>query len=162
MSETETPVEEAPQPEKGAAKAKDKKAKEKKGKEKKGKKGKKGKGGSSDGLTIAGHPRAGAHVRLAKGWGGIAAFLITAYLSLSAGVTPDQAGLRAIAAGIGGYLLGWACAVTIWRHLLIAELRALAEHAHGRPRGAAPAPATLAPAPAPAAAGDVDSGEDQD
>jgi hypothetical protein len=108
------------------------------------KKGKKGKGKSSAGLSIAGHPRAGTHVRLAKGWGGIVAFLVTAYLSLTAGVTPDQAALRAIGAGIGGYVLGWACAVTVWRHLLIAELRALAEHAHrGRP-AAAPA---LTPAP---------------
>jgi hypothetical protein len=92
---------------------------------------------------------------MAKGWGGLIAFGVTAYLSLSAGLTPDQVGLRALAAGIGGYLLGWACSVTVWRHLLIAELRALAEHAnerHAAPAGQIPLP-TPAPAEAPEPSG---------
>lgn len=137
MSEEAAAVEEAPNGKKSAAKKKEKKGK-----------AKNGEGGESQGLTIAGHPRAGPHVRKAKGWGGLVAFGVTAYLSLSAGLPPDQAGLRALGAGIGGYLLGWACSVTIWRHLLVAELRALAEHADGR--AARPAPATPA-APSPAA-----------
>jgi hypothetical protein len=142
VSEGQAPVEDQDEPEAENGK------KGKKGK--KEKQGKKGKGDSADGLTIVGHPRAGAHVRLAKGWGGMVAFLVTAYLSLSAGVTPDQAGLRAIAAGVGGYILGWACSVTVWRHLLLAELRALAEHANGTP--AAPTRPPLASAPEPAEA----------
>lgn len=107
-----------------------------KGKKEKGK-GKKAK----EGLTVAGHPRAGAHVRLAKGWGGLIAFVLAAYLSLSAGLTAYQAGERAILAGIAGYLLGWFCSVTVWRHLLVAELRALAEHAQRGAQSASPAPA---------------------
>ena len=44
-------------------------------------------------------------------------------------------GLRALMAGIVGYMLAWACAVTVWRHLVLAELRAALERAGGiRPR----------------------------
>ncbi len=77
---------------------------------------------------------------------------MTAYLSLSAGLSPDQVGLRALAAGIGGYVLGWACSVTVWRHLLIAELRALAEHAYAR-QSPVPAPAEIVSASPSAAEG---------
>jgi hypothetical protein len=30
--------------------------------------------------------------------------------------------------GIVGYMLAWMCAVTVWRHLVLAELRAALEH----------------------------------
>ncbi|HEV3390968.1 MAG TPA: hypothetical protein VG057_18240, partial [Solirubrobacteraceae bacterium] len=36
-------------------------------------------------------------------------------------------GMRALAAGIVGYMLAWMCAVTVWRHLVQAELRAALE-----------------------------------
>ena len=36
-------------------------------------------------------------------------------------------GLRALVAGIVGYMLAWMCAVTVWRHLVLAELRAAVE-----------------------------------
>ena len=102
----------------------DKKADKKdKGKKKDAKKG------AVDGLSVAGHPRASAQVRKAKGWGGLAAFLITGYLSLSHGATPDLAGMRALGAGVAGYIVAWACAVMVWRQLMIAELRARVERA---------------------------------
>jgi hypothetical protein len=151
VSDEETPLEEAPAGQSSGGKKDKKDKKDKKGKG--DKKGKKAKKSASEGLTIAGHPRAGAQVRAAKGWGGLIAFGVTAYLSLSAGLTPDQVGLRALAAGIGGYLVGWGCSVTIWRHLLIAELKALAEHAHARPSAAQTEMIPIAtPASAPAAA----------
>ena len=90
-------------------------------------KGKKGK--AVGGLSVAGHPRASAQVRKAKGWGGLAACVITAYLSLSHGATPDIAGARALGAGVLGYIVAWACAVMVWRQLMIAELRARVERA---------------------------------
>jgi hypothetical protein len=102
---------------------KDKKGKDKKGKDKKGK-------GSADALagpSVATHPRASYQVRRAKGWGGIAGFALAAYLSYKAGVPTFQLGLRAIAAGMAGYLLAWACGVAVWRHLVLAELRAAAD-----------------------------------
>ena len=82
---------------------------EKAGKEKKGKKGK----GTGGGPSVANHPRARAQIRMAKGWGGLIGFVI--------------AGLRALAAGVAGYVVAWGCAVTVWRHLVVAELRAAAE-----------------------------------
>lgn len=127
-----TPVEAQPAPVAAVpspkpAVAKDKKSKGKKPAEKAKGKPKKDKAAAAEGLSIATHPRAGAYVRRAKGWGGLAGFGIAAFLSLRAGVPADQAGLRAIAAGMAGYMLAWGCAVTVWRHLVIAEMRALIE-----------------------------------
>ena len=104
-----------------------KKADKPKDAEKKDKKGKKGQADSAGGPSLAAHPRASYQVRRAKGWGGIAGFSIAAYLSYKAGVPMFDLGLRAIIAGIVGYMLAWACAVTVWRQLVLAELRAVAE-----------------------------------
>ena len=93
--------------------------------EKKGKK--KGDGAASAGPSVANHPRARYQVRRAKGWGGIAGFAIAGYLSYKAGVPTFDVGLRALVAGIVGYMLAWMCAVTVWRHLVQAELRAALE-----------------------------------
>jgi hypothetical protein len=127
--------------------------------DKKGKKAKKGKGGAdaSAGPSVAAHPRASYQVRKAKGWGGMAGFGIAAYLSHKAGVPTVEAGLRAIAAGMVGYMLAWACAVTVWRQLVLAELRAAVEHKAGPNPDLIPARASSAksdaPAPEAAAAG---------
>jgi hypothetical protein len=108
-------------------------------------KGKKGKGNADGGPSIAGHPRAAAQVRRAKGWGGIGGFAIAAYLGYQAAIPPDQIVERALCAGIAGYLLAWACAVTIWRHLVLAELRTMADRA----RAATPPKPTISTRPAP-------------
>jgi hypothetical protein len=122
---------------------KDKKVKAAKSKDAKGKVKKKEKRAAASkaaGLTlsIAGHPRAGSQVRRAKAIGGLVGFAIAAYLSLKAKIPPDQIGERAIIAGAVGYLLAWGCSVTVWRHLVIAELRVAAELASAdRPAGPA-------------------------
>jgi uncharacterized membrane protein YccC len=108
--------------------------------DKKGKKGKKDKS-ASGGLSVAGHPRAAAQVRKAKGWGGLAAFVVTAYLSMSHGATPDVAGMRALGAGVLGYVIAWACAVMVWRQLMVAEIRAKVERARAAADQAAATPA---------------------
>jgi hypothetical protein len=102
------------------------KGKDKKGKDKKG-------GSDVAGASVANHPRARASVRRAKGWGGLIGFGIAAYLSLQAGVPAPDAGLRALGAGVVGYILAWACAVAVWRHLVIAEMRAAYERGALRP-----------------------------
>lgn len=104
-----------------------------KGEGKKDKKKGKGSQESSAGPSIASHPRASYQVRRAKGWGGILGFGISAYLSYRAGVPTFDLGLRALIAGIVGYMLAWACAVSVWRHLMVAELRAAIESAHPNP-----------------------------
>jgi hypothetical protein len=110
----------------------------------KGKKGKdkKGKGELSGGASVASHPRARASVRRAKGWGGLIGFGIAAFLSFKAGVPAPDAGLRALGAGLVGYILAWACAVAVWRHLVVAEMRAAYERAaqHGLTPAAAGTP----------------------
>jgi len=116
----------------------------------KGKKGKKGKG-SADGISVAGHPRAAAQVRRAKGFGGVSFFFITAYFSHKARVPADQVAVRALIAGIGGYMLAWMCAVTVWRQLVLAELRAAIESGRARIE-----PITAAGTPAGEAASDGD------
>jgi hypothetical protein len=124
-----------------------KKADKADGKSKDKKKGKKGEGDAeADGISLATHPRARSQVRRAKGWGGLAGFGIACYLSLKAGVPPPQAGMRALAAGVAGYLVAWACAVSVWRHLVLAEIRAAVEAAHAGAR--APAPQAEAAEPA--------------
>lgn len=100
------------------------------GKKGKGKKGK-DKSGAVAGPSIASHPRASYQVRRAKGWGGMGGFAIAAYLSYKAGVPTADLGLRALAAGVLGYMLAWACSVTVWRHLVLAELRAATERGGG-------------------------------
>lgn len=140
---TEAPAAPAEKPAKGKGKDKKGKAEAKgkgKGKDKKG-------AAASGGLSVASHPRASASVRQIKGWGGLLAFGITAYLSLSHGATPDVAGLRAIGAGIGGYIVSYACAVVVWRQLMIAEVRAKIEASRPQP---APAEAPAAGAEQPA------------
>ena len=108
--------------------AEDKKgsAKEAKGKkEKKGKKGKEGKEEqvSGDAPSIAGHPRAKRSVAKAKGWGGLCGFLLGGYLSMPTG-TLAEAGLRALLAGIVGYVALWAGSVFLWKRLVMLEIKA--------------------------------------
>jgi len=75
--------------------------------------------------SVANHPRAGAQIARAKAWGGLAGFVLVALLSLRAGVPTGDALLRALLGGIAAYVAAWACAVAVWRHLVIAELRAV-------------------------------------
>jgi hypothetical protein len=110
-------------------------------KEKKGKKGdksdgKKAKGKSAEDAvpysSIATHPRARASVRRAKAWTGLIAFAIAGGLSLEASVPVVQAGARALAAGIAGYLVAWWFTMMVWRQLMIAEQKVAIEEINRR------------------------------
>jgi len=78
--------------------------------------------------SVANHPRAGAQVARAKAWGGLAGFALVALLSWRAGAPVTDTLLRALAGGVVGYVAAWAAAVLVWRHLVIAELRAVRGH----------------------------------
>jgi len=109
---------------------KDKNAKDAQGRNRQAKGGKvKGKkpGGDAAGTSVATHPTARAIVRRAKGWGGLAGFAIAAYAGYRAHLPFAQAGLHALAAGMVGYVLAWACAVAVCRHLVQAELRTITD-----------------------------------
>jgi hypothetical protein len=107
----------------------DKTDKEKDKKDKKGKKkGKGADGGAGKGGSVATHPRAAAAVRRAKGFGGLGGFALAALLSHRTGLAASGVLERALIAGVAGYVIAWGCAVTVWRHLLLAEMRAAIEH----------------------------------
>ena len=110
---------------KGNAGKKDKADKKGKadGKGKAGKKGRDAKGtdAAGDGPSLASHPRAARAIARAKAWGGLIGFVLGGYLSLPTD-TLAGAGLRALAAGVVGYVAVWAGAVFLWRRLVMLEL----------------------------------------
>jgi hypothetical protein len=83
-------------------------------------------------IRLSAHPRATRQIELARGWGGIAAFVGVGLLALSAGVPAAGAGLRALLAGVLGYMVCWFLAVMVWRHLAVAEEAAARSFAEQR------------------------------
>jgi predicted lipid-binding transport protein (Tim44 family) len=112
------------QPEGGAKAEAGKKAKTPKGKKSKGADSKSDKDApdASGAPSVAAHPRAARSVARAKGWGGLAGFLIAGYLSLPTG-TLAGAALRALVAGSVCYVAAWAGAVFVWRRLVVIEIK---------------------------------------
>jgi hypothetical protein len=90
-------------------------------------------------VSVAAHPRARASVRRVRAWTAIAAFVLVLVLSRRAGVPGEEAVLRALVAGLVGNLLGWMCALAVWRQLVVAELRAAHEARRERLRARADA-----------------------
>lgn len=72
--------------------------------------------------SVAAHPRAARSVARARGWAGLAGFLIAGYLSLPTG-TVAEAILRALTAGCVCYVVAWAAAVFLWRRFVILEIK---------------------------------------
>ena len=75
-------------------------------------------------VSVAHHPRIAARVRTAKGWGALAAFVLVALASSKAGAESFDVLLRALAAGVVGFVVTWAAAVGIARSLVRAEVEA--------------------------------------
>jgi hypothetical protein len=74
-------------------------------------------------VRISAHPRARRQIAQAKAWGALAAFGLVLVVSWRAGVPAFDVGLRALVAGVVGYVVAWAVAVQVWRHLAVAEVR---------------------------------------
>ena len=72
-------------------------------------------------IRLSDHPRAMRQIELARGWGGVGAFALVAFLGYEAGVPTLSIGIRALLAGVVGYIVCWGAAVTVWRHLAVAE-----------------------------------------
>src|SRR5688500_19835072 len=68
------------------------------------------------------HPRAQRQIREAKAWAGIVGFALVALLSWQGGLPIFDVGVRALIAGVGCYVAGWAVAVSVWRHIARAEV----------------------------------------
>jgi hypothetical protein len=91
------------------------------------------------GISVAAHPRARASIRRTRAWTALLAFGVVLALSLSSSVPAQDAALRALIAGVVGNLAGWACALAVWRQLVLAELRVVEEARAERRRAAAAA-----------------------
>jgi uncharacterized membrane protein len=115
--------------------------------EKKAKKNKKG-GDAPDGtvISVGAHPRARASVRRTRARTALAAFAIVLFVCLSGSVPPQEAFLRALVAGLVGNLVGWACALAVWRALIMAELKVATDAHRERVKAAAEAAAERAAA----------------
>ena len=94
-------------------------------KAKKAKKDKKGAAADPNVITIGSHPRARRSVQRMRALGGLVGFALTLFLSLQAGVPAFDATARALMAGVALHLVAWAVSVTVWRQLMLAELRAM-------------------------------------
>ena len=86
-------------------------------------------------ISVGAHPRARASIRRTRARTALAAFGIVLLLSLNSGVPEQEAALRALIAGLVGNLVGWACALAVWRSLVMAELK-IAGEAHAERRRA--------------------------
>jgi hypothetical protein len=100
------------------------------------------KGGAPEGaISVSAHPRARASIRRTRARTALAAFAIVLFICLSGSVPPQEAFLRALLAGLVGNLVGWACALAVWRSLIMAELKVATDAHHARVKAAAEAAA---------------------
>lgn len=76
-------------------------------------------------VALSKHPRSGRAIRRAKARGGLIAFFVTALVGYLHGSPFGATMSRALLAGLAGYVVVWAAAIAIWRHVLAAEVRAV-------------------------------------
>jgi|1185.fasta_scaffold1586623_1 hypothetical protein len=75
-------------------------------------------------VSIAHHPRAKAGIRRARTRAAFAAFVVVFALNYVGSQDLFDATWRALVAGIVVNVIVWRCAIIVWRHVVIAELRA--------------------------------------
>ena len=102
--------------------------------------------GAANAISVGAHPRARASIRRTRARTALAAFAIVLLMSLNAGVPGQEAALRALVAGLVGNLVGWACALAVWRALVMAELKVATDAYNERRRVLAEAAAERAAA----------------
>jgi hypothetical protein len=83
-----------------------------------------GRAGASKDVVLRNHPRARRQIGLAKSYAGLASFALAGWAAWHGGLRFVDVAERALLWGIAGYLLVWALAVYVWRHVAIAEVRA--------------------------------------
>jgi hypothetical protein len=76
-------------------------------------------------IRLAEHPKARHQIGLAKSWAGLGAFAFVAWSAYKGGAPFLDVASRALIWGIAAYVIVWALAVQVWRHLAIAEVRAV-------------------------------------
>lgn len=83
-----------------------------------------GRGDPDEYVSLAAHPRAQRSIARSKALGGVIGFVIGLWLGSRAGLPAWDAGVRALAGGIAGYVLVWVAALQIWRQIVVGEYRA--------------------------------------
>jgi hypothetical protein len=74
-------------------------------------------------VRLSEHPRAKHQIAVAKGWGGLIGLGLAGYVTYGHGLGFLDVAIRALGWGLAAYLLVWFCAVQVWRHLAVAEVR---------------------------------------
>ena len=90
-------------------------------------------------ISVAAHPRARASIRRTRARTALIAFGLVLFLSLQSGVPGQEAAIRALVAGLVGNVVGWACALAVWRSLVLAEIKVAADARQERQRARAEA-----------------------
>jgi hypothetical protein len=88
--------------------------------------------------------RASAGIRRTKARVGLAGFCVAGLGAYAHGDVLFSAGVRALAGGVTGYLVGWLVAVTVWRRIMRAETRHAIDILRDRQVKRAPTTAALA------------------
>lgn len=78
-------------------------------------------------VSIAGYPRAASSIRRTKARGGLIGFFIGALVSWMHGGLMPSVLIHGLEGGIAGYLACWFAAVTVWRHVIHADLKSALE-----------------------------------
>jgi hypothetical protein len=73
--------------------------------------------------SIAAHPRAKPAIRRARTRAGLVVFVLVLLFGHRAGLAWFDATWRALIAGVAANLIAWRCAIFVWRHIIVAELR---------------------------------------
>ena len=99
-------------------------------------------------VSIAAHPRAKASIRRTRARVALVTFVLVLYLSHRHGVGGQEAFVRALVGGLIGNLAGWACALAVWRAIVVQEVRTVEETRRARARARVEAAAAAAAEPA--------------
>jgi hypothetical protein len=75
-------------------------------------------------VSIAQHPRAKAGIRRARTRAAFGAFVLVFALNMLSSGDAFTSTWRALLAGIVVNIIVWRCAIVVWRHVVVAELRA--------------------------------------
>ena len=79
-------------------------------------------------VSLSQHPRAKAGIRRARTRAAFIAFIVVFVLNLVGDQALFDAVWRALLAGIVVNVVAWRCAIIVWRHIVLNELRQVAEH----------------------------------
>lgn len=86
------------------------------------------------GISISAHPRARVSIRRARTRAALIAFALVLAMGLRGGQPAFDATWRALIAGIVVNVVVWRCAIIVWRHIVISELRAAEDDYDARRR----------------------------